>query len=156
MSAGRKKEPSACQSFKQLESAHSWPVWTPRPNSLYFGLTRFDRKSTGLAETFYSPALYFPFPHFVYPTGTCYANIQRGRTQRVQRVFQESSLYPNLIDLETDLSPPCYAHPPLPPQVPQISSGGMLRDTEPLAPTQEGGPTQGTRERTRPGNSRKN
>ena len=67
----------------------------------------------------------------------------------MKQIVQESSLYPNLIDLETDLSPPCYAHPPLPPQVPQISSGGMLRDTEPLAPTQEGGPTQGTRERTR-------
>ena len=43
----------------------------------------------------------------------------------VKPVFQESSLYPNLIDLETDLSPPHYAHPPLPPQVPQISSRGL-------------------------------
>ncbi|KAI4535049.1 hypothetical protein MG293_015909 [Ovis ammon polii] len=32
-------------------------------------------------------------------------------------VFQKSSLYPNLIDLETDLYPPPYVHPPLPPQV---------------------------------------
>ena len=46
------------------------------------------------------------------------------RNGRVKPVFQEFSLYPNLIDLETDLSPPRYAHPPLPPQVPQISSGG--------------------------------
>lgn len=64
-------------------------------------------------------------------------------------VFQESSLYPNLIDLETDLSPPHYVHLPLPPQVPQISSRGTRRDTEPSAPTQEGGPAQGTRGRTR-------
>ena len=64
-------------------------------------------------------------------------------------IFQESSLYPNLIDLETDLSPPHYAHPPLPPQVPQISSGGTRRDTKPSAPTQDGGPAQGTRGRTR-------
>lgn len=63
-------------------------------------------------------------------------------------VFQESSLYPNLIDLETDLSPPHYVHLPLPPQVPQISSRGARRDTEPSAPTQEGGPAQGTRGRT--------
>ncbi|KAI4550327.1 hypothetical protein MJT46_019053 [Ovis ammon polii x Ovis aries] len=34
-------------------------------------------------------------------------------------------------------------------RVPQISSRGTRRDTEPLAPTQEGGPAQGTRERTR-------
>ncbi|KAI4558249.1 hypothetical protein MJT46_012891 [Ovis ammon polii x Ovis aries] len=39
------------------------------------------------------------------------------RNGRVKPVFQESSLYPNPIDLETDLSPPAYAHPPLPPQV---------------------------------------
>ena len=67
------------------------------------------------------------------------------RNGRVKLVFQESSLYPNLIDLETDLSPPRCAHPPLPPQVPQISSGGTRRDTEPSAPTREGGPAQGTR-----------
>ena len=67
----------------------------------------------------------------------------------MKTVFQETSLYPNLIDLEMDLSPPCYVHPPLPPQVPQISSGGTRSDTKPSAPTQEGGPTQGTRGRTR-------
>ena len=38
----------------------------------------------------------------------------------MKTVFQETSLYPNLIDLEMDLSPPCYVHPPLPPQVPQF------------------------------------
>ena len=44
---------------------------------------------------------------------------------RPKPVFQESSLYPNLIDLETELFPPPYAdpHPPLLPQVPQVSSG---------------------------------
>ena len=64
-------------------------------------------------------------------------------------VFQESSLYPNLLDLETELSPPRYADPLLPPQVPQVSSGGIQRDTEPSAPAREGGPAQGTREKTR-------
>ena len=71
------------------------------------------------------------------------------RNGQIKPVFQESSLYPNLIDLETDLSPPRYVHPPLPPQVPQILSGGTRRDTEPLAPTQERGPAQGTQRRTR-------
>ena len=66
------------------------------------------------------------------------------RNGQIKPVFQESSLYPNLIDLEADLSLRRYAHPPLPPQVPQISFGGTRRDTEPSAPTQEGGPTQGT------------
>ena len=44
------------------------------------------------------------------------------RNGQIKPVFQESSLYPNLIDLEADLSLRRYAHPPLPPQVPQISS----------------------------------
>ena len=66
------------------------------------------------------------------------------RNGQIKPVFQESSLYPNLIDLEADLFLPRYAHPPLPPQVPQISFGGTRRDTEPSAPTQEGGPAQGT------------
>ena len=33
---------------------------------------------------------------------------------RPKPVFQESSLYPNPIDLETELSPPPYANPHLP------------------------------------------
>ncbi|XDC68445.1 hypothetical protein R6Z07M_019627 [Ovis aries] len=73
----------------------------------------------------------------------------KDRYGRAKTVFQESSLYPNLIDLETDLSPPPYAQPSLLPQVPQISSRGTRRDTEPSAPSQEGGPAQGTRGRTR-------
>ena len=67
------------------------------------------------------------------------------RSNRVKPVFQKSSLYPNLLDLETELSPPSYADPLLPPQVPQVSSGGIQRDTEPSAPAREGGPAQGTR-----------
>ena len=70
---------------------------------------------------------------------------------RPKPVFQESSLYPNLIDLETELFPPTYAdpHPPLFSQVPQVSSGEARRRTEPSAPPREGGPTQGTQGRTR-------
>ncbi|XP_060252303.1 uncharacterized protein LOC132657496 isoform X3 [Ovis aries] len=66
-------------------------------------------------------------------------------------VFQESSLYPNLIDLESELFPPPYAdpHPPLLPQVPQVSSGEARRRTEPSAPPREGGPAQGTQGKTR-------
>ena len=70
-------------------------------------------------------------------------------SNRVKPVFQESSLYPNLLDLETELSPPLYEDPLLPLQVPQVSSGGIQRDTEPSAPAREGGPAQGTREKTR-------
>ena len=67
-------------------------------------------------------------------------------------MFQESSsLYPNLIDLETELFPPPYAdpHPPLLPQVPQVSSGEARRRAEPSAPPKEGGPAQGTQGRAR-------
>ena len=67
-------------------------------------------------------------------------------------MFQESSsLYPNLIDLETELFPPPYADPHLPllPQVPQVSSGEARRRTEPSAHPREGGPAQGTREKAR-------
>ena len=67
-------------------------------------------------------------------------------------MFQESSsLYPNLIDLETELFPPLYADPHLPllPQVPQVSSGEAQRRVEPSAPPRERGPAQGTRGRTR-------
>ena len=47
--------------------------------------------------------------------------------------------------------PPPYTdpHPPLLPQVPQVSSGEARRRTEPLAHPREGGPTQGTWGRTR-------
>ena len=72
--------------------------------------------------------------------------------KRPKPVFQESSsLYPNLIDLETELFPPPYAdpHPPLLPQVPQVSSGEAQRRAEPSAPPREGGPTQGTQGRAR-------
>ena len=72
--------------------------------------------------------------------------------KRPKPVFQESSsLYPNLIDLETELFPPPYAdpHPPLLPQVPQVSSGEARRRAEPSAPPREGGPAQGTQGRAR-------
>ena len=70
---------------------------------------------------------------------------------RPKLVFQESSLFPNLIDLETELSPPPYAdpHPPLLPQVPQVPSGEARWGTEPSGPPREGGPARGTRGRTR-------
>ena len=71
------------------------------------------------------------------------------RSNRVKPIFQESSLYPNLLDLETELSLLPYADPLLPPQVPQVSSEGIQRDTEPSAPAREGGPAQGTRGQTR-------
>ena len=41
---------------------------------------------------------------------------------RPKPVFQESSLYPNLIDLETELFPPPYADPH-PPLLSQVSLG---------------------------------
>ncbi|XP_052507538.1 uncharacterized protein LOC128059195 [Budorcas taxicolor] len=72
--------------------------------------------------------------------------------KRPKPVFQESSsLYPNLIDLETKLFPPLYADPHLPllPQVPQVSSGEARRRAKPSAPPRERGPAQGTWGRTR-------
>ena len=69
--------------------------------------------------------------------------------KRPKPVFQESpSLYPNLIDLETELFPPPYADPH-PPLLSQVSSGEARRRTEPSAHPREGGPAQGTRGKTR-------
>ena len=73
--------------------------------------------------------------------------------KRPKPVFQESSsLYPNLIDLETELFPPPYAdpRPPLLPRVPQVSSGEAGRRAEPSAPPWEGGPAQGTQGKQTP------
>ena len=42
-------------------------------------------------------------------------------SQKKKLILQESSLYPSLIDLYTEISPPPYMQPPLPPQVPQVS-----------------------------------
>ena len=73
------------------------------------------------------------------------------RESQKKPILQESSLYPSLIDLDTEISPPPYMQPPLPQQVPQVSSVEQRRDPEPLAPPWEGGPAQGTRGRTQRG-----
>ena len=65
-------------------------------------------------------------------------------SQKKKPILQESSLYPSLIDLDTEISPPPYMQPPLPPQLLQVSSVEQRRDPEPLAPPWEGGPAQGT------------
>ena len=72
-------------------------------------------------------------------------------SQKKKPILQESSLYPSLIDLDTEISPPPYMQPPLPQQVPQVSSVEQRRDPEPLAPPWEGGPAQGTCGRPRRG-----
>ena len=76
---------------------------------------------------------------------------REARESRKKPILQESSLYPSLIDLDTEISPPPYIPPPLLPQVPQVSSGEQRGNSEPSAPQQEGGPAQGTRGRTRGG-----
>ena len=43
-------------------------------------------------------------------------------SQKKKPILQDSSLYPSLIDLDTEISPPPYIQPLLPPQVPQVSS----------------------------------
>ena len=67
---------------------------------------------------------------------------------RKKPILQESSLYPSLIDLDTEISPPPYIPPPLLPQVPQVLSREQRGNPEPLALQQEGEPAQGTRRRT--------
>ena len=59
-------------------------------------------------------------------------------SQKKKPILQESSLYPSLIDLDTEISPPPYMKPPLPLQVPQGSSVEQRRDPEPSAPPWEG------------------
>ena len=76
---------------------------------------------------------------------------REARESRKKPIRQESSLYPSLIDLDTEISPPPYIPPPLLPQVPQVSSGEQRGNSEPSAPQQEEGPAQGTRGRTRGG-----
>ena len=76
---------------------------------------------------------------------------REARESRKKPILQESSLYPSLIDLDTEISPPPYIPPPLLPQVPQVSSGEQRGNSEPSAPQQDGGPAQGTRGRTRGG-----
>ena len=63
-------------------------------------------------------------------------------------ILQESSLYPNLIDSDTEILPPPYIPPPLLLQVLQVLSGEQRGNSEPLALQQEQGPAQGTRRRT--------
>ena len=72
-------------------------------------------------------------------------------SQKKKLILQESSLYPSLIDLDTEISPPPYMQPPLPPQVPQVSSVEQRRVPERSAPPWEGGLAQGTCGRTRRG-----
>ena len=76
-----------------------------------------------IPQPFTSPSPTLSIPQVLVETSK--EEEHKERNGRVKPVFQESSLYLNLIGLETDLSPPHYAHPPLPPQVPQISSRGM-------------------------------
>ena len=73
------------------------------------------------------------------------------RESQKKPILQESSLYPSLIDLDTEISPPPYMQPPLPLQVPQVLSVEQRRDPEPSALPWEGGPAQGTHGRTRRG-----
>ena len=60
------------------------------------------------------------------------------KSQKKKPILQESSLYPSLIDLDTEISPPPYMQPPLPLQVPQVLSVEQRRDPEPSAPPWEG------------------
>ena len=70
------------------------------------------------------------------------------RESQKKPILQESSLYPSLIDVDTEISPPPYMQPPLPLQVPQVLSVEQRRDPEPSALPWEGGLAQGTRGRT--------
>ena len=70
------------------------------------------------------------------------------RESQKKPILQESSLYPSLIDLDTEISPPPYIPPPLLLQVLQVLSGEQRGNSEPLALQQEQGPAQGTRRRT--------
>ena len=160
MLAGHKKAPSACLLFEQSERRCSPPTLRgTHPDQTPYILVWQD-----LVEN--PPAWLKPFvfqPLTSLPSSPPSASLcpqvlvveaskekeDKKHRNQVKPLFQESSLYPNLLDLETELSPPPYADPLLPPQVPQVSSGGIQRDTEPSAPAREGGPTQGTQGRTR-------
>ena len=69
------------------------------------------------------------------------------RESRKKPILQESSLYPSLIDLNAEISPPPYSPPPLLLQVPQVSSGEQ-RGTQNPRSAAGGGPARGTCGRT--------
>ena len=130
MLAGRKREPSACQLFKKLERKCLLLARLDTQTKTPYILVWQDLVEKPPAwlrpftpQPFTSPSPTSSIPQ-VLVVETSKEEEHKERNGRVKPVFQEFSLYPNLIDLETDLSPPRYAHPPLPPQVPQISSGG--------------------------------
>ena len=62
---------------------------------------------------------------------------REAQESRKKPILQESSLYPSLIDLDTEISPPPYIPPPLLPQVPQVWSGEQRGNSEPSSPQQE-------------------
>ena len=64
---------------------------------------------------------------------------REARESRKKPILQESSLYPSLIDLDTEILPPPYIPPPLLPQVPQVLSREQRRNPKPSALQQEGG-----------------
>ena len=72
-------------------------------------------------------------------------------SQKMKPMLQESSLYPSLIYLDTEISRPPYMQPTLPLQLPQVLSVEQRRDLEPSALPWEGGRAQGTLGRTRRG-----
>lgn len=154
MLAGRKREPSACQLFKQLERKCLLLARFGHPdqNSLYFGLAGFGRKSTRLADTFTPQPFTSPSPTSFIPQ-VLVVEISKEEEHKecngwVKPVFQESSPYPNLTDLNRSV-PNLLCVSAFAPSGTSVSSGGTRRDTEPLAPTQEGPAVSGTQRRTR-------
>ena len=116
MSAGHKKAPSACLLFEQSERRCSPPTLRgTHPDQTPYILVWQD-----LVEN--PPAWLKPFvfqPLTSLPSSPSSASVRpqvlvveaskekedKKRSNRVKPIFQESSLYPNLLDLETELSP---------------------------------------------------
>ena len=64
---------------------------------------------------------------------------REARESRKKLILQESSLYPSLIDLDTEILPPPYIPPPLLSQVPQVLSREQRGNPKPSASKQEEG-----------------
>ena len=126
MSAGHKREPSACQLFKQLERKCLLLARLDTQTKTPYILVWQDlvEKPPAWLRPFTPQPFTSPSPTSSIPQ-VLVVEISKEEehkecNNRVKPVFQESSPYPNLTDLKTDLSPICCAHLPLPPQVPQF------------------------------------
>ena len=138
-SAGRRRELSACRSSALLKKRIMAPDPRGHPDQAPYILV-WENPVEG------PPFWLKPFIHNPPSASVPQALVLEASKEedceawesRKKPILQESSLYPSLIDLDTEISPPPYIPPPLLPQVPQVSSGEQRGNSEPLLRSRRG------------------